>query len=156
MIILKVTWLSHCEQYLSWLLELKEMEDYVWFAPIEEGKWSTAAIISHLQAWDAYTINERLSFMKEGALLENFPDFQEFNEKARTEAHNGQSKEMLIDLAYITRVDLMNLISDLADETLSASFSIGDHSLTIEEYLRDFMEHDLHHQEQIEMMKKSL
>lgn len=143
-------WIQHSVDYRFWLEKLKQMEDERFFTPIKEGKWSIAAIISHLEAWDLFTLNERLPFMKEGAKLERFPDFQSFNRKAEEKAHNGQSKEQIINGAIQARTNLTELIRGLNDEEFHSSFTIGNHKLTIQEYLTDFTEHDDHHRNQID------
>lgn len=140
---------EHYENFQVWLSSLKEIEDKNWFAPISEGKWSPAAIISHLLSWDRHSFNERFPLFESDAVLAGFPDFQEVNNAAKDYAHSGVSKEQLISEIMEERVKYFHLIEQYKEEDLNTSFSIGNHSLTLEEYFKDFIGHDLHHQKQI-------
>jgi hypothetical protein len=139
----------HYENFQEWLQSLNEVDDTVWFAPIAEGKWSTAAIISHLLFWDRYSFNERFPAFQQDAKLDSFPDFQEVNNAAKEFAHSGVSKEQLIQEIVNGRDQYFQFIEKFGNEGLNTSFSIGDHSLTVSEYFKDFIDHDLHHQKQI-------
>jgi hypothetical protein len=146
---------EHYVNFQEWLLSLHELDDKVWFAPIAEGKWSTAAIISHLLFWDRYSFNERFPAFQQDALLEGFPDFQEVNNAAKEYAHSGVSKEQLIAEILKDREQYFHIIEKLNEKGLDISFSIGTHRLTVVEYFNDFIGHDLHHQKQImEVIKK--
>lgn len=141
--------------FQEWLQSLNEIDDKVWFAPIAEGKWSSAAIISHLLFWDRHSFNERFPAFQQDALLEGFPNFQEVNNAAKEYAHSGVSKEQLIDEISKEREQYFQVIEKLDEKGLEISFSIGDHRLTVGEYFIDFIGHDLHHQKQIiEAIKK--
>jgi hypothetical protein len=146
---------EHYDNFQEWLLSLNELDDKVWFAPIGEGKWSTAAIISHLLFWDRYSFNERFPAFHQDALLEGFPNFQEVNNAAKEYAHSGVSKEQIISEILKDREQYFHIIDKLDDKGLDISFSIGTHRLTVVEYFIDFIGHDLHHQKQImEIIKK--
>jgi hypothetical protein len=146
---------EHYVNFQEWLLSLNELDDKVWFAPIAKGKWSTAAIISHLLSWDRYSFTERFPVFQQDAQLERFPNFQEVNNAAKEYAHSGISKKQLIDEILKEREHYFQLIEKLGDNRLDISFSIGDHRLTVGEYFIDFIGHDLHHQKQImEVIKK--
>ncbi|PPA68547.1 DinB family protein [Jeotgalibacillus proteolyticus] len=145
----KEQWIQHSVDYRFWLEELKTMEDGQFFSPIKEGKWSVAAVISHLEAWDLFTLKERLPYMKEGAQLKPSPDFHSFNKEAEERAHNGQTKEQVIDGAIQARTELTDLVRNVNDREYHASCSIRNTTITMQEYLTDFMQHDDHHRNQI-------
>lgn len=42
----------------EWFQSLNEVEEQKWYAPIEKGKWSMAAVISHLLFWDRFSLEE--------------------------------------------------------------------------------------------------
>jgi hypothetical protein len=140
---------EHYVNFQEWLLSLNELDDNVWFAPIAEGKWSTAAIISHLLFWDRYCFNERFPAFQQDAILSGFPNFQEVNNAAKEYAHSGVSKKQLIDDILKEREQYFHVLEKLNDKGLDISFSIGTHRLTVVEYFIDFIGHDLHHQKQI-------
>jgi hypothetical protein len=140
---------EHYVSFQKWLQSLNDLDNQVWFAPIANGKWSTAAIISHLLFWDRYSFNERFPAFQQDAQLERFPNFQEVNNAANEFAHSGVSKEQLIQEILNEREQYFQFIEKFDKEGLDISFSIGDHRLTVGEYFEDFIGHDLHHQRQI-------
>ncbi|WP_391558383.1 DinB family protein [Robertmurraya sp.] len=140
------------ESLNQWFQSLTEVDEQKWFAPIEEGKWSMAAVLSHLLFWDRFSLKERFPFMKEAASLPSFPDFQTVNDKAREYAESGITKNELLQELIYTRMELLSVISSYSEEDLDTSFSIGDHQFTIREYFVDFIQHDYHHKNQIEVL----
>ncbi len=148
--------LKHIDLYCQWLEELKQVSDSQWFDPIEKGKWSTAASITHILFWDQHTLTERIPNMKEGVELQPYPDFHVFNEKAEKYAHSGVTKEEIITQAIETKRSIHTYLSRLDEKQLVVSFLIGEHPTTIEGYFVDFMHHDRHHQKQIhELLQNS-
>lgn len=136
------------EAILPFLKELKDVKnDELFFRPISEGKWSSAAIVAHLYFWDQYIQNERLPLMLK---LSDVPpggiDIQQFNKEAESFAHSGIGKVELIEKFISNR---KNLIEVLAIVDLQKEFAIKDHKLTIEKYFLDMAEHDEHHMKQI-------
>lgn len=140
------------ESLNQWFQSLTEVDEQKWIAPIEEGKWSMAAVLSHLLFWDRFSLKERFPFIKEGANLPSFPDFQTVNDKAREYAESGITKNELLQELIYTRMKLLSVISSYSEEELDTSFSIGDHQFTIREYFVDFIQHDYHHKNQIEVL----
>lgn len=132
----------------AYLEELKIVEnDELFFKPIGEGKWSSAAIVAHLYFWDQYIQNDRLPLMlKLDSLPRGEVDVQEINNEAETFAHSGISKNELIDKFISNR---RNLIGVLGIVDLQKEFSIGEHNFTIEKYFEGMVEHDEHHMKQI-------
>ena len=118
------------------------------YQPIAEGKWSAAAIISHLMYWDCYMIEMRLQGMLKGASLpEADIDVHEYNRQAEDYAHSGVDLEELLDEVIETR---RIILDRLANRDLSIVFTIRGLPMTIAEYLADMIEHDRHHIRQIE------
>ncbi|MEH7438794.1 DinB family protein [Neobacillus drentensis] len=130
------------------LEELKQVEDdRIFFSPISEGKWSSAAIVAHLYLWDQYIQNSRLPMMLAGDTLPSGQvDVQAINIDAQNFAHSGISKNDLIDKFITNR---KNLLDALEKANLQTSFTIGETTLTLENYLLGMVEHDEHHMKQI-------
>lgn len=128
--------------------KLKELEeDNIFFSPISEGKWSSAAIISHLIFWDHYILHSRLPLMvKCDSLPKGDVDPNALNKEAEMYAHSGFSKNKLIEEFIIKR---KHLLDELKKVNLQKEFSIGDTNLTIEKYIQNMVEHDEHHVLQI-------
>lgn len=140
---------KHHEMYSDWLLGLKKLDDSSWFMPVSEGKWSVAAIVSHLLFWDRHCFAEKFPYFKEGSKITGYPDFQEYNQSAKEYAHSGVSKDSLINEIIAERNQYQTYLDALKEEDLGVSVEIGGHQITIGAFLNDFMDHDLHHQEQI-------
>ncbi|MDZ5713803.1 DinB family protein [Jeotgalibacillus haloalkalitolerans] len=143
-------WLDeHNQHYFSWLEDLRAMDSDAFFQPIAEGKWSPAAIVMHMAAWDHYTLDDRIPQIREGVMLEKFPDFQQFNEQSWKKADSGLSQNEIIDEARNERELLMETVRTMDQDKLKATFSIGDHSMTTTGYITGFAGHDRHHMKQI-------
>ncbi|WP_404406662.1 DinB family protein [Jeotgalibacillus malaysiensis] len=143
-------WLDeHNQHYFSWLEDLRGMDSTAFFQPIAEGKWSPAAIVMHMAAWDHYTLDDRIPQISEGAILDKFPDFQKFNEQSWKKADSGLTQNDIIDEARNERELLMETVRTMDKDKLHASFSIGDHAMTTAGYITRFSGHDRHHMKQI-------
>ncbi|WP_413300257.1 DinB family protein [Bacillus sp. 1P10SD] len=133
---------------IPFLEEIKQVEgDRIFFSPISEGKWSSAAIVAHLYLWDQYIQNSRLPMMLAGDTLPSGQvDVQAINNDAQNFAHSGISKNELIDQFVNNR---KILLEELAKADLQTAFTIGEHSYTLEKYLTGMVEHDEHHMKQM-------
>ncbi|KQL32355.1 DinB family protein [Psychrobacillus sp. FJAT-21963] len=134
--------------YVNWLDELTNLNEIKGNTPYKEGKWSPNEIVMHLAEWDRFTLEERMPYMKEGAKLETFPNFEDFNAKAAARAHEQTFTETLA-YAKTQRQAIMEQLEQIAEIEWDKIFYIGNHELTIRSYFTDFMEHDLHHKNQI-------
>jgi hypothetical protein len=147
----EVFFMSPVKQFgtiIPFIEALKKVEDdELFFQPISQGKWSSAAIVAHLYFWDQYIQNNRLPLMLK---LDDLPrsdvNVQDINNEAETFAHSGISKVELIDKFISNRKNLIDVLS-LVDP--QKSFSVGEHNLTIEKYFLDMAEHDDHHMKQM-------
>lgn len=145
---------THYKMFNTWVSSLEEMSEEEWFKPIASEKWSIAEIISHLIAWDHFTIEEILAKLVPNVKLNPFPDFQIFNNNAAQYAKNGISKEQLINEFLVIRTKLVKETQAFFDIENKFSFYIGDQSFTIVSYIEDVICHDLHHMEQIQNVYK--
>jgi hypothetical protein len=142
--------INHHDYFISWLKELKGVQETKWYAPMEEGKWSIAANVAHIVKWDEYIFEKVLSNLSEGVVLPSFPEFDSFNLEAAKYAHDGVKKERLIEEGIETRKSILHYIESLNEERLVQSFEVDDHHYTLNEFFEDFIWHDKHHQKQIE------
>jgi uncharacterized damage-inducible protein DinB len=140
---------QHYQKFDLWAGKLRELSDGEWHKPLGEGKWSVAAVVAHLLLWDQYSLEERFPYFKEGAELPSYPDFQQVNDRAREYAEMVSRNQILDELAE-TRKAYIQILDDMNSDKLAAAFKISDHSLTVQDYLVDFIHHDLHHQKQVE------
>ena len=139
---------SHAK-YQEWLDSLHELTTEQAMSPYAPGKWSPNEIVMHLAQWDRFTQEERLPNMKEGAKLEKFPAFEEFNANAATRAQK-QTFEETISYAKQQRKQITQKLEAIKEQEWTKEFFIGEHALSIQSYFADFAEHDEHHKRQIE------
>ncbi|WP_245243477.1 DinB family protein [Mesobacillus selenatarsenatis] len=140
---------AHYKEFDGWIHSLKGLSDAEWNMPLGEGKWSVAAVVAHLLLWDQYSLEERFPYFKEGADLPSYPDFQGVNDRAREYAENKATKEQVLDELLAIRKAYREMLEQMDSEKLAVSFRISNHQLTIGTYFEDFIQHDLHHQKQV-------
>lgn len=139
----------HYKDFDGWIHSLKGLTDTEWNMPLGEGKWSVAAVVSHLLFWDQYSLKERFPYFKEGAQLPSFPDFQGVNDRAREYA-GKTTKEEILDGLIAVRGEFGRMLEEMDDDKLAVAFKISDHHMTVSSYFIDFIQHDLHHKKQVE------
>ena len=142
--------IDHHESFKMWLNELKSINKEEWLQPMESGKWSIAANVSHIIKWDQYSLQEILPYVVEGAELTPFPDFKQFNGEAEEYAHRVVKQEDLVEEGIRTRDQIIAYVKNLSENDFLQAFKVGDQHFTLEEFFEDFIGHDKHHQEQIE------
>ncbi|WP_102262020.1 DinB family protein [Mesobacillus jeotgali] len=141
---------QHYKEFDGWVHSLKGLSDAEWNKPLGDGKWSVAAVVSHLLFWDQYSLKERFPYFKEGAELPSYPDFQSVNERAREYAENTATKEEILDGLLAVREEFHKMLEEMDNDKLAVSFKISEHHMTVGAYLIDFIQHDLHHQKQVD------
>jgi len=134
--------------WVDYLNSINEREHDSFFKPYKEGKWSKAAIISHMMFWDRFFYEERLPHMLKGETLVGITaeQVEEMNKKAEEYAHTGISLQEIIDEALKYR---QMLLDKLQDEDLSKTFTIKDRKISLQEYVNGEIEHDEHHLKQL-------
>lgn len=140
---------QHYIEFDIWINSLRDVTNTEWQMPLGEGKWSVAAVVTHLLFWDKFSLEERFPFFKEGAELPSFPDFQGVNNRAREYAENIATKEQILDELLAVRKEYREMLEQMDSDKLAVSFKISNHQLTIGEYFEDFIQHDIHHQKQV-------
>lgn len=137
------------EKWIRYLHKIKAEENKNYFNPIGEGKWSKAAIITHITFWDRFFLNERLPHMLEGDSLVgiNKNQVEEMNKKAEEYAHSGKELTQLIDESIEQR---QQIIHALVGQDLAIRYKIKGKEYSLEEYVKGEVEHDRHHIKQLE------
>lgn len=140
------------KNYISWVESLLELSEEQARTPYQPEKWSPKEIVMHLAEWDRFSFEERLPYMKEGAKLERFPEFEKFNSEAAKRA-SVQTFEETIAYAKSERQRITQRLEEIDENEWNKKFHIGDHALSITNYFTDFSEHDEHHKQQIESIR---
>jgi uncharacterized damage-inducible protein DinB len=138
-------------EMVQFIESLKQLPVEQWRSQVAEGKWSIAEIIAHLSAWDTYMIKSRLS-IRNGE-FEATPDVEEFNLIAAEHGRN-ELQETIINEFFTSRKKINKLLEGFDIERLHKPYY---KNYSILEYLSGSIEHDMHHQQQIEdILKKDI
>jgi len=134
--------------WIDYLNSMEEKDHDSFFQPYKEGKWSKAAIISHMMFWDRFFYEERLPHMLKGDNLVAITaeQVEEMNKKAEEYAHSGISLQEIIEEALKYR---KMIIDELQDKDLSKTFTIKERKISLQEYVDGELEHDQHHLKQL-------
>ncbi|MGE7932823.1 DinB family protein [Viridibacillus arvi] len=127
--------LNHYEKSIQYIESLKRVSDDCWLTPIEESKWSVCEIVGHLIPWDNFVLENRLPYL--------------LNLKQALESRNI-TKDEGIKKFRLTRIKLVNEITKVPPSQFNREMNIGTSTLTITEYFKGLIEHDLHHFQQID------
>lgn len=139
--------IEELNQLITFVNSLEAVSEKIFFSPISEEKWSTAAIVSHFMYWDQYILEERLERMMNGEFLpKSNINVDDMNRLAKEYAHSGNSKVQLIQEVCKARNRLLN---SLADRNLETNFKIGSSEMSVNKYFKGMVEHDDHHIKQI-------
>lgn len=140
--------LEELEDFADFVSSLRDCPDEVLRAKITE-VWTLCDVISHITGWDReleeHAVRQLLEH--EPVRLGEHPDVQAFNE-ASVAWGRGLSPQELLEEAVAVRRRLITKLRAIAEETFQVPF--GDGGDTLERFLQEmFVEHDLHHKEQI-------
>ncbi|KPB06703.1 hypothetical protein AAV98_00660 [Bacillus sp. CHD6a] len=126
-------------------------DETVLIKPISTGKWSIKEIIGHIYFWDLFLLENMVPEMKDNSVLPDFPDHDTYNQKAIESIESFRDSHSLLEEFVITRNKLMDKMESLDQEV---TFTIGKNkrNYTPESFLRMFVEHDMHHMEQIKSL----
>ncbi|MUT67275.1 DinB family protein [Paenibacillus sp. NEAU-GSW1] len=155
MIILGKETIHRYKELIEWMDTLRDLDDNTWLTPIAEGKATAAEIVSHLKNWDHYLINTIIPSIKNGEGMV-FPEFDSFNQKAYEYARSGISKNHLLDEFKQTRLELIEVLlsnPDIATKHVAVNGVVNcphtDTPYSLLYIIHEFIEHDLHHKNQI-------
>ncbi|GGJ75234.1 DinB family protein [Virgibacillus salexigens] len=151
------------EGFNSYVSSLKTIEETLFFAPIAEGKWSIAEIISHISFWDRYIREETLPQMKSNAVIESI-DFETLNGQAEKYALSGVSQRHLLQQKLEERTLLASELRKKDENEFFIKFTLNGEEIdkysgyphTIFNYIAGFQWHDNHHRQQIDGFLKEI
>lgn len=149
------------EQFLFWVKHLQIEDRHTFLQPISEGKWSIAEILSHMMFWDRYFLHEILPHIETDADLE-FISFQKLNDESSIYALSGISMSELIEEVIQYRTQLIMRLREKTEDQFHIPFKLNGQEIdpysgsryTLWNYIRDSVQHDRHHQKQIEEFLK--
>jgi hypothetical protein len=147
--------INELSRILSVVEIMEGMDCEKWQIPIAEGKFSSAAIVSHLMYWDRFLIQFAIPDVKRSSVID-FPDHDKQNELSAIYS-TLISKEMLINEFKEAREKLMSLVSCLPTDFLQKEITVNGVThcpkrkvhYTLEYILEEFVLHDNHHVKQL-------
>lgn len=136
--------IGHHQNFLLLLQRMKTLDESLLRKPIGERKWSIIEIVGHFYPWDEFVLQHRIPYILAGKSLPKAPSAEDVNIHssfiARTETI-GKTFEKCIRI----REDLLNQLDQIPEEQWLIKLQIEDSTLTLYEYLKGLMEHDIHH-----------
>ncbi|MFJ9461804.1 DinB family protein [Viridibacillus arvi] len=141
--------LKHYKKSIQYIESFKRLSDDCWLTPIEESKWSVCEIIGHLVPWDNFILENRLPYLINLKQELESPNVKEMNHIAALESRNITKDEGIKKFRLI-RIKLVNEITKIPASQFNREINIGTSRLTITEYFKGLIEHDLHHFQQID------
>ena len=144
----KLEILNHQKNFINFVESLQYLDEYVLRQPISEGKWSIIEIIGHFYFWDEFVLQKRLPFVLTGNPLPPSPNAKVLNKHSSLLARH-ENVHRTIEKCIRIRTTLMEALNAIPDENWLVEFNINQTRLTLYEYLKGLMEHDIHHINQI-------
>ena len=139
------------ESSVEWVRNLEDLSEAQWRTSIAKGKWTIAEIIGHLPAWDQFIIDQRLPYLFNDRTLPKGPEVNELNEQSSIESRRKSKKEIILKFITVRR-SLIITINNIEDSLWDKQIEIGEHKLSLFEYLKGMVEHDEHHFNQIQQV----
>lgn len=134
-----------------WADSLKSIPDELWLLPTAPGKWSVAENLAHLMFWNRFILEERLPHIAPDAELVSKVDGELKNRQASQYARSGISKEKLVDEWLFVGRQLVDALHNIPEELFHCHYQINGKSMNLISYLQSMLQHDKHHQEQIDL-----
>lgn len=113
------------ESNMEFFRSFRSKDEDELISPICKGKWSVKEIIGHIYYWDLFLLEKMVPEMKEGGVLPDFPDHDEYNEKAIQAIMIFNDTEALIKEFVLTRKELIRNLENLNQ---GVRFTIGKKS----------------------------
>lgn len=145
--------LEHQQSFIVFIKKLGNIDEQLLRKPIDEGKWSSIEIIGHLYAWDEFILHKRIPYFFKGEHLPKGPNPKDLNTQSALLART-EDIEITLEKCLLIRNELFRQLSQIPDENYVTEVNIGQSKLTLYEYLKGLIEHDVHHIKQIEYALK--
>ncbi|MBD8033344.1 MULTISPECIES: DinB family protein [Solibacillus] len=144
--------IEHHQNFLLFLQRMKTLDECLLRKPIGERKWSIIEIVGHFYPWDEFVLQHRIPYLLAGKSLPKAPSAEDFNIHSSFIART-ETIEKTFEKCIRIREDLLNQLNQIPEEKWLIKLQIKDSTLTLYEYLKGLMEHDIHH---INQMKFTL
>ena len=140
--------LEHHQNFIIFIKNLSNFGEQLLRKPIDEGKWSVIEIIGHFYAWDEFVLQYRIPYLFKRADLPKGPNTKDLNIQSALLARTEDIETTLKKCIRI-RNELFSQLSKIPNDNWLIELQINQLKLTLYEYLKGLMEHDVHHIKQI-------
>lgn len=149
----KLEILEHQQKFIGFIQKLENFNENLLRKPIGEGKWSVIEIIGHFYAWDEFVLQYRIPYLLSAKDLPKGSKADDLNSQSALIARTEDIESTFKKCIHI-RYELINQLSNISDDNWLMELQINQSKLTLYEYLKGLMEHDLHHFKQIKSALK--
>lgn len=132
---------------------LNNLDEQLLRKPIGEGKWSVIEIIGHFYTWDEFVLQYRIPYLFKNGDLPKGPNTKDLNTQSALLART-EDIEITLKKCIRNRSELFSQLSQIPDDNGLIELQINQSKLTLYEYLKGLMEHDVHHIKQIKSALK--
>lgn len=132
---------------------LNNLDEQLLRKPIGEGKWSVIEIIGHFYTWDEFVLQYRIPYLFKNGDLPKGPNTKDLNTQSALLART-EDIEITLKKCIRNRSELFSQLSQIPDDNWLIELQINQSKLTLYEYLKGLMEHDVHHIKQIKSALK--
>ena len=139
---------AHHQNFIFFIERLKSADEHLLRKPIGEGKWSVIEIVGHFYPWDEFILQHRIPYLISGKCLPKGPSVDELNARSSKFART-ETVENTLRNCILIREKLLSQLNQIPEQDWLIQFRINETSLTLYEYLKGLMEHDIHHLNQI-------
>jgi hypothetical protein len=151
----KQTVLNELGRILHHVEYLESMDVNSWEQPIAVGKFSKAAIVSHLMYWDQFLIQFAIPDVYRKSVI-NFPDHDNQNELSSIYATLVAKDQLIVEFKE-EREKLISFVRNLPTDILEREITVNGvthcprtkQHYTLEYILEEFVQHDDHHAKQL-------
>ncbi|MEK4130311.1 DinB family protein [Solibacillus sp. FSL W8-0474] len=145
--------IEHHQNFLLFLKSMKTFDERLLRKPIGERKWSIIEIVGHFYPWDEFVLQHRIPYILAGKSLPKAPSAEDVNILSSFIART-ETIEKTFEKCIRIREDLLNQLDQIPEEQWLIKLQIEDSTLTLYEYLKGLMEHDIHHINEIKFTLK--
>ncbi|HEK9100505.1 DinB family protein [Bacillus pfraonensis] len=131
------------------LQSLLNLNDQIWFIPIQLDKWSTSEIVAHILFWDRFILERLLLLQSQKCLTKANINVDAFNRKSANYAKSGVVKDELIQQFKEARFNLIHFLEAFSEEDFSKIYMIQDKNQSLQDYMNAMVDHDNFHFNQI-------
>lgn len=144
----KLEILNHQRSFINFIESLNSLNESQLREPIDAGKWSVIEIIGHFYPWDEFILQKRIPYFLTGGTLPPGPEADDLNKQSALLARQ-ESVQNTISKCIRIRTELVEKLESLPPKNWLVEFKINHSQLTIYQYFKGLVEHDIHHLNQI-------